>query len=120
MIPTINDLNLIIGGGLGIYFIIQVLMNLVGLYIGDFEEDKKERLTNPSGRGYVYEWKELIPYAIASAAFTMSIIEVSNISFWFSIFLAWVMGAIFRTVLPTILELASTKTKAVVQVMFSK
>lgn len=101
------------------YFLGVVVLFFIGLLIRDHEEDIKNGIQHPDGV-YVYAWKWLALYAIAGAIFTMAVLEVSKVDLWFSLFLAWVMGAIFRTVLPMLLDLAAEKTKAILQVMFSK
>ena len=101
-----------------IFFSIVLAFNALGLYIADRELDKKEMLANPNGKGYVFEWSELVPYALASAVLTMAILSQSAVSFWFMLFLSWVMGMIFRPLLPVIMEAAMNKTKGIIEVMF--
>ena len=99
-----------------LYFMLITGLNLLGLYISDREIDKKRA----NGKIYEYEWSELAPYALVSAIFTMSFLEMFNTPFWNSMVLAILMGMVFRSVLPEMTKIFADKIKDTMQVMFGK
>ena len=102
-----------------IYFILVTALNLLGLYIQDMQIDKAKAQTD-TAKPYELEWKELAPYAIVSATFTMAIFEIYAIQFWQSMVFAILMGMIFRTILPEIVKIFAEKIKAIIEAMFGK
>ena len=102
-----------------IYFILVTALNLLGLYIQDMQIDKTKAQTD-TAKPYELEWKELAPYAIVSAIFTMAIFEIYAIQFWQAMVFAILMGMIFRTILPEIVKIFAEKIKAVIEAMFGK
>ena len=104
-----------------LYFILVILLNLLGLYIQDMEIDKaKAKETTNGDKPYELEWRELVPYAVVSAIFTMAIFEIYQVQFWQSMVFAILMGMIFRTILPEIVKIFAEKIKAVIEAMFGK
>jgi len=102
-----------------IYFILVTALNLLGLYIQDMQIDKAKAQTD-TAKPYELEWKELAPYAIVSAIFTMAIFEMYAIQFWQAMVFAILMGMIFRSILPEIVKIFAEKIKAVIEAMFGK
>jgi len=102
-----------------IYFILVTTLNLLGLYIQDMQIDKEKAQTD-TAKPYELEWKELAPYAIVSAIFTMAIFEIYAIQFWQSMVFAVLMGMIFRSILPEIVKIFAEKIKAVIEAMFGR
>ena len=102
-----------------LYFILVTALNLLGLYIQDMQIDKAKAQTD-TARPYELEWKELAPYAIISAIFTMAIFEMYAIQFWQAMVFAILMGMIFRSILPEIVKIFAEKIKAVIEAMFGK
>lgn len=98
------------------YFLIITGLNLLGLYISDREIDKKQ--TN--GKTYEYEWSELAPYALVSAIFTMSILEMFDTPFWQAMVYAVLMGMIFRSILPELTKVFAEKIKSLISTIFGQ
>lgn len=99
-----------------LYFILITGLNLLGLYISDKEIDKKQ--TN--GKTYEYEWSELAPYALVSAIFTMSILEMFSIPFWQAMVYAVLMGMVFRSILPELTKVFADKIKSLINTIFGQ
>jgi hypothetical protein len=83
-----------------IYFIAVTALNLLGLYIQDMQIDKEKAKTAKNGdKPYELEWRELVPYAVVSAIFTMGILVIYEVQFWHAMILAIIMGMAFRVIL---------------------
>jgi len=102
-----------------LYFIMVTALNLLGLYIQDMQIDKAKAQTD-TAKPYELEWKELAPYAIVSAIFTMAIFEIYAIQFWQAMVFAVLMGMIFRTILPELVKVFAEKIKAIIEAMFGR
>jgi hypothetical protein len=102
------------------FFFLIVIVNVVGLYLSDHEIDKQTAATNPSGRSYEYEWKEVMVMGISSAILTMGFLETYGVAFWMSLVLALLMGITFRPLLPELAKLASSKIKGFLEVAFGQ
>ena len=122
MIPTLpfEEAGLVLAtmttGVQFLYFVIITGLNLLGLYISDREIDKKQ----VNGKTYEYEWSELAPYALVSAIFTMSILEIFNALFWQSMVYAVLMGMVFRSILPELTKVFADKIKALIHTIFGQ
>lgn len=104
-----------------LYFLIVVGLSTLGLYISDREIDKKkEKEAVETAKPYEYEWSELVPYALVSAVFTMSILEIFGVQFWQSLLFAVLMGMIFRTVLPELTKGFAEKIRSIMQSALGK
>jgi len=126
MVPTLpfDDLGIILTTMTTtvtfLYFLVIVSLNLLGLLIADMEADKKVEQDPNINKDYEYEWREVGLYAIASAVLTMALLESLSPPFWQSLFFAFLMGLVFRVILPEITKLAVGKIKALIQVLFGK
>ena len=104
-----------------IYFMFVIILNLLGLYIQDMQIDKEKAKTTTNGdKPYELEWKELAPYAIVSAIFTMAIFEIYEVQFWHAMVFAVLMGMTFRAILPKIVTLFADKAQALIGAIFGK
>ena len=104
-----------------IYFIAVTALNLLGLYIQDMQIDKEKAKTAKNGdKPYELEWKELIPYAVVSAIFTMAIFEIYQVQFWQAMVFAVLIGMTFRAILPKIVTLFAEKAEALITAIFGK
>jgi hypothetical protein len=142
MIPTISfsEIGIVLTtmttGVTAVYFMLVTILNLLGLYIQDMQIDKEKAkkvaatsatmMTTGAGtvitgdKPYELEWKELAPYAVVSAIFTMAIFEIYQVQFWAAMVLAILMGMTFRAVLPKIVTLFAEKAEALITAVFGK
>lgn len=107
-------------GKQSLYFLVIVMVNMFGLYLSDHEIDKKTASENQSGKGYEYEWKDVIVMGISSAILTMGLLETFGVAFWMSLVFALLMGIAFRPLLPELAKLASCKIKRLLEVAFGQ
>jgi hypothetical protein len=125
MIPTISfsEIGIVLTtmttGITAVYFMLVAVLNLLGLYIQDMQIDRAKAKID-TVKPYELEWKELAPYAVVSAIFTMAIFEIYEVQFWAAMVLAILMGMTFRAVLPKIVTLFAEKAEALITAVFGK
>lgn len=100
-----------------LYFFAVILVNAMGILVSDIVIDKKLKTTNPDGE---FSWREVALLTICSAIVTMAVISMYIQDFWNAMFMAWVMGLVFRPLLPEIAKLAMDKIKAMIEALFGK
>ena len=100
-----------------LYFAFVAILNLLGLYIQDMQIDKAKAKID-TAKPYELEWRELVPYAVVSAIFTMAIFEIYQVQFWQAMVFAVLMGMTFRAVLPKIVTLFAEKAEALITAIF--
>ena len=102
-----------------LYFAFVAILNLLGLYIQDMQIDQVKAKIDTT-KPYELEWRELIPYAVVSAIFTMALFEIYQVQFWQAMVFAVLMGMTFRAVLPRIVTLFAEKAEALITAVFGK
>lgn len=142
MIPALDfsEIGIVLAtmtsGVQAIYFALVIVLNLLGLYIQDMQIDKAKAKTVVANltasmtagaststigeKTYELEWRELAPYAIVSAIFTMALFEIYDVQFWAAMVFAVLMGMTFRAVLPKIVTLFAEKAEALITAIFGK
>lgn len=126
MAPTLpfDDIGIIFQGfGIGLqmlFFLIIIIVNALGVLLTDVIIDRK--MSTKEAPTWEYEWKEVGLLAITSGILSMSLIEMylSDISahFWQAMFLALMMGIVFRSLLPEISKLFANKIKNLIDALF--
>ncbi len=100
-----------------LYFIAVMIVNALGVLVSDILIDKKLKATNPDGE---FSWREVGLLTLCSAIVTMAIISMYVQDFWNAMFTAWVMGLVFRPLLPEIAKLATEKIRLLIEAMFGR
>lgn len=123
MIPPIpfDEIGLVLAtmstGVQALYFFAVILVNALGVLVSDIIIDKKLKITNPDGE---FSWREVTLLTVCSAIVTMAVISMYVQDFWNAMFMAWVMGLVFRPLLPEIAKLATEKIKGLLTSLFGR
>lgn len=102
----------------GYYVLILVsLSNFLGVLVSDLIIDGRLKESNPDGE---LSWTEVMLIALSSTIVTMAVISQYETVIWISMSLAWMMGLVFRPLLPEITAVAKEKMRSIIEAIFGE